>query len=255
MRTNPTSAMIDESKIDESKIDESKIDESKIDESKSDKGRVVVSWTGGKDGCLACYRAISEGFEVSHLLNFREIQRRGSHDISPDLVYAQSEALGIPLIHKDFVSYEQEFKTVVRNLMDSGEKIDGAVFGHIGTHEKLVDRICGDLGLELIMPLWQRNSEQIINALINSGFEVILLSVKADLLGKEWLGRKIDENFIRDLKNHNPSIDPCGENGEFHTFVTDSPLFKNKIKVIESEMVLRGSYWFMEISKFEVEKK
>lgn len=245
MSTNPIST----------KNDNCESDNCKSDNCKSDDGRVVVSWTGGKDGCLACYGAISEGFEVSHLLNFREIQRRGSHDINPDLVYAQAEALGIPLIHKDFTSYEQEFKKVVHDLRDSGEKIDGAVFGHIGTHKNLVDRICGDLGLELIMPLWQRNSEQIINDLIDSEFEVILLSVKADLLGKEWLGRKIDENFIRDLKKHNPSIDPCGENGEFHTFVTDGPLFKNKIKVMESEMVLRGGYWFLEISKFEAEKK
>lgn len=241
MSTNPISTRNDKSK--NNKNENSK--------SMNDKGRVVVSWTGGKDGCLACYGAISEGFEVSYLLNFREIQRSGSHDINPDLLYAQAEALGIPLIQKDFISYEQEFKKVIRDLRDSGEKIDGAVFGHIETHRNLVDRICGELSLELIMPLWHRNSEQIINDLIDSGFEVILLSVKADLLGKEWLGRKIDENFICDLKNHNPSIDPCGENGEFHTFVIDGPLFKNKIKVIESEMVLRGGYWFLEISKFE----
>lgn len=227
----------------------------KNDKGKSYKGRMVVSWTGGKDVCLVCYGAISEGFEVFHLLNFREIQRRGSHDINHDLLYAQTETLGIPLIHKDFISYEQEFKKVVRDLRDGGEKIDGAVFGHIETHKNLVDRICGELGLELIMLLWQRNSEQIINSLIDSGFKVILLSVNADLLGKEWLGRKIDENFICDLKKHNPSIDPCGEKGEFHTFVTDDPRFKNKIKVMESEMVLRGGYWFLEISKFEAEKK
>lgn len=235
--------------------DKSKNDKIKSCKGKSGKGRIVVSWTGGKDGCLACYGAISQGFEVSHLLNFREIQRRGSHDINPDLLYAQAEALGIPLIHKDFISYEQEFKKVISDLRDSGEQIDGAVFGHIETHKNLVDRICGELDLELIMPLWQRNSEQIINGLIDSGFEVILLSVKADLLGNEWLGRKIDENFICDLKKHNPSIDPCGEKGEFHTFVTDGPLFKNKIKVMESEMVLRGGYWFLEISKFKAEKK
>lgn len=250
MSTNPTST-----KNDKIKNARSTNNKSTSNKGKSDKCRVVVSWTGGKDGCLACYVAISEGFEVSHLLNFREIQRRGSHNINPDLVYAQAEALGIPLIHKDFISYEQEFKKVVHDLRDSGEKIDGAVFGHIGTHKNLVDRICGELGLELIMPLWQKNSEQIINDLIDSGFEVILLSVKADLLGKEWLGRKIDKNFISDLKKHNPSIDPCGENGEFHTFVTDSPLFKSKIKVMKSEMVLRGGYWFLEISKFEAEKK
>ncbi|KKG17530.1 Dph6-related ATP pyrophosphatase [Methanosarcina mazei] len=245
----------DPGKKDEDKNDEGKSGKGRKDEGRSDKGRVVVSWTGGKDGCLASYRAVSEGFEVTHLLNFREIQRRGSHDINPDLLYAQAEALGIPLIHKDFISYEQEFKKAVRDLRDSGETIDGAVFGHIETHKNLVDRICGELGLELIMPLWQRSSGQIINDLTGSGFEVILLSVKADLLGKEWLGRKIDENFICDLKKHNPSIDPCGENGEFHTFVTDCPLFKNKIRIMESEMVLRGGYWFLEISKFGTEKK
>ncbi|TAH64837.1 MAG: ATP-binding protein, partial [Methanosarcina mazei] len=136
---------LDEEDVDKEKIDKEKIDKEKIDEKKVDKGRVVVSWTGGKDGCLACYGAILEGFEVTHLLNFREIQRRGSHDINPDLLYAQAEALGIPLIHKDFISYEQEFKKAVRNLRNNGEKIDGAVFGHIETHRKLVDRICGEL--------------------------------------------------------------------------------------------------------------
>lgn len=246
---------IDKGNLDEEDVDEEEVDEKKVDEEKADKGRVVVSWTGGKDGCLACYGAILEGFEVTHLLNFREIQRRGSHDINPALLYAQAEALGIPLIHKDFISYEQEFKKAVRELRDSGEIIDGAVFGHIETHKNLVDRICRELGLELIMPLWQRSSGQIINDLTGLGFEVILLSVKADLLGKEWLGRKIDENFICDLKKHNPSIDPCGENGEFHTFVTNCPLFKNKINVTESEMVLRGGYWFLEISKLEAGKK
>lgn len=246
---------IDKGNLDEEDVDEEEVDEKKVDEEKADKGRVVVSWTGGKDGCLACYGAILEGFEVTHLLNFREIRRRGSHDINPALLYAQAEALGIPLIHKDFISYEQEFKKAVRELRDSGEIIDGAVFGHIETHRKLVDRICGELCLELIMPLWQKNSRQIISSLIDSGFEVILISVKADLLGKEWLGRKVDEKFICDLKKHNPSIDPCGENGEFHTFVTDCPLFKNKIGITESEIVLRGGYWFLEISKLEAGKK
>lgn len=227
----------------------------KNDNNENKKGRVVVSWTGGKDSCLACYEAISEGFEVSHILNFRETQRHGSHDINPDLVYAQAEALGIPLIHKDFISYEQEFKKVIRDLRDDGEKIDGAVFGHIETHKNLVDRICRDMDLDLILPLWKKNSEQIINDLLDSGFEVILLSVKADLLGKEWVGRKINKNFIRDLKKHNPLIDPCGENGEFHTFVINGPLFKNKIKIMESNTALRRGYWFLEISKFEAERK
>lgn len=102
---------------------------------------------------------------------------------------------------------------MVRDLRDNGEINRRSGFQDMETHRKLVDRICGVLGLELIMPLWQKNSEQIINGLIDSGFEVILLGVKADLLGKEWMGRKINENSIFDLKDHNPSIDLCGENG------------------------------------------
>ncbi|AKB51989.1 hypothetical protein MSBRW_2736 [Methanosarcina barkeri str. Wiesmoor] len=97
--SNINESNINESNINESNINESNINESNINESKKYTGHVIVSWTGGKDGCLACYRALSKGFEVSHLLkvshllNFRGIQRRGSHDIIPYLVYAQSEAL------------------------------------------------------------------------------------------------------------------------------------------------------------------
>ncbi|MBN2488799.1 MAG: diphthine--ammonia ligase [Methanosarcinaceae archaeon] len=222
---------------------------------KDEKGKVVVSWTGGKDGCFACYKAISEGFDISYLLNFRQIESMGSHEINPDLLYAQSEAMGIPLIQTDFVSYEQEFKKVIGDLNEKGAEIEGAVFGHIETHKKLVDRICDELDIELLLPLWDHDSEQIITDFIDSGFEAIVASVKADLLGKEWLGRKIDKKFVSDLSSINNSIDPCGENGEFHSFVTDGPLFKNRLRIVDSEKILRNGYWFLDISKYEAEEK
>lgn len=71
----------------------------KVSLSKTKKGRVVVSWTGGKDGCFACYKAISEGSDVSYLLSFRDMKRSGSHEINPELLSAQSEAIGIPIIY------------------------------------------------------------------------------------------------------------------------------------------------------------
>ena len=78
---------------------------------KTNKGKVVVSWTGGKDGCFACYKAISEGnFDVTYLLNFRDMKRSGSHEINHELLSAQSQAIGIPILQIDFVSYEKEFK-------------------------------------------------------------------------------------------------------------------------------------------------
>ena len=80
---------------------------------KKGKGKVVVSWTGGKDGCFACYKAISEGdFDVTHLSNFRDMKRSGSREINPELLSAQSQAIGIPILHIDFVSYEEEFNLV-----------------------------------------------------------------------------------------------------------------------------------------------
>ena len=73
-------------------------------------GSVVVSWTGGKDGCFACHKSILEGFDVSYLLNFRDMKKSGSHEINPELLSLQSEAVGIPVLQTNFISYEEEFK-------------------------------------------------------------------------------------------------------------------------------------------------
>ena len=215
----------------------------------------VVSWTGGKDGCLSCYKVMQEGWRVNYLLSFRNISRIGSHDINPELILAQSEAIGIPLIHREFTSYEQEFKRTILDLRANGEKIDGAVFGHIQTHKKLVDRICTDLNLDLLLPLWQQDSRKILKEITGLGFEVIVISVKDGLMGREWLGRRIDEEFSEDLKDLDQSIDPCGENGEFHTIVTDGPIFKKRIILSGSEAVLREGYWFLNIKEFSIEEK
>jgi uncharacterized protein (TIGR00290 family) len=221
----------------------------------TDKGNAVISWTGGKDGCYACYKAMADGYRVTHLLNFRNMKKMGSHEINPGIIQAQSEAIGIPLIQRDFLSYEQEFKNVVLDLRAQGAQIDGAIFGHIETHNKLVDRICKDLDIDSLLPLWKQKSEKLLREIINSGFEVFVVSIKDGLLGKEWLGRRIDEKFINDLRNLDESIDPCGENGEFHTFVSDGPIFKKKIIISKSERVLREGYWFLNISEFSFLEK
>jgi uncharacterized protein (TIGR00290 family) len=219
------------------------------------KKKVVVSWTGGKDGCLACYKAILEGFDISYILNFRDTKKNGSHNINPELLSAQLQAIGVPNLQIDFLSYEQEFKKTVHNISETGVKIEGAVFGHIKTHKDLVDRICSDLDIQLILPLWNCDSEKIITDFIHAGFNAIIVSAKADLFGKEWVGRKIDEKFVSDLHDFNDSIDSCGEYGEFHTFVIDGPLFKNKLKIVNSKKILKDGYWLLDISKYAIEEK
>ena len=77
-----------------------------------------------------------------------------------------------------------------------------------------------------------------------------MVSVRDGFLGKEWLGRRIDDEFLADLKKANSTVDPCGENGEFHTFVADGPIFKKKIKITRSDPVFKDGYWFLNVTDF-----
>jgi len=215
----------------------------------------VISWTGGKDGCLACLKAMSEGYLITHLLHFTNVKKRGSHDMNPGIIRAQSEAMGIPLIEEDFFSYEDEFKKVIRDLRARGEKIDGAIFGHIATHRDLVERICGEMDLELVMPLWKQDSERLLEEMIVAGLEIMVVSAKGDLMGETWLGRTIDREFISDLGQLDALIDHCGENGEYHTLVTDAPIFQKKIIITSTDRVFQDGYWFLNIHGWTLQEK
>jgi diphthamide synthase (EF-2-diphthine--ammonia ligase) len=127
-----------------------------------DKKNAVVSWTGGKDGCNSCYKAMNDGYRITHLLHFTNLKKTGSHELNPALFLAQSQALGLPLLQRDFHSYEEEFKEAALELQSQGERIDAAVFGHIETHKPLVDRICQDLNIDLILPIWKQDRSQLI---------------------------------------------------------------------------------------------
>ena len=219
----------------------------------------VVSWTGGKDGCLAAYKAMESGVKVRYLLSFWNRNRAGAHEVNPALLAAQADCLGIPLIRTGFLSYEEEFKRAVRAIDGAerakGRRISSAVFGHIRTHSPLVDRICADLAIEGLMPIWNMDSQEIIGELLEAGFEAVVVGVRSDLLGDEWLGRRIDGSFVADLKALDPAIDPCGEDGEFHTFVLDGPIFEERLVIEEGVAISRGGVRFLDVKEFAVEEK
>lgn len=218
--------------------------------------QVVASWSGGKESCLACYKAISDGFAVSCLLNMisDDDRRSRSHGLDSKLIANQSQAIGIPVIQRmtTWDTYEREFKTTICELKRAG--VSGAVFGdiHVQEHKDWVDQICKELDIKPIMPLWGRNTKDIFTEFINVGFKAIVVRVKADLFGEEWLGREIDGCFINDLLKLG-KVDLCGELGEYHTFVVDGPLFKRQIKILESDKVLKNGYWSLDISKWEID--
>jgi uncharacterized protein (TIGR00290 family) len=221
--------------------------------------KVVASWSGGKDSCFATYKAIQEGFNVSQLLIMMSDKSKSNfHMISSELLDAQSQAIGIPIVKQITTPdiYEQDFKKALMQMKAKG--MDGLVTGDIydvALHEAgWLDRICEEVGLKLIKPLWHRDTQQVLNEFINEGFKATVVRVKNELLGMEWLGREVNKEFYNDLLKLG-TVDPCGERGEYHTFVTEGPLFKNKIEILETKKTTLNGYGRLEITRFEVKPK
>jgi len=111
-----------------------------------------------------------------------------------------------------------------------------------------VERVCKDLGVKPILPLWKEKREKIIKDFIEANFKAIVIVTQANLLGKEWLGKKIDEEFIDNLKSLT-NVDLCGEKGEYHTFVYDGPIFEKQVKFAVGKSVFKDEHWFLEVLK------
>lgn len=217
----------------------------------------VCSWSGGKDSCLAYYKVIRQGYKVKCLLNFisKEYKRCCFHGIEAKLLKLQAELMGILLVQKevsaDMQKYEEEFKEAVSEFKTRG--IGKMVFGDIYLldHFNWVERVCKDLDIEPIEPLWNISPSEIIEEFIDLGFKAIVVSCQADKFSRDFVGREVNEDLIRELKSRN--ICPCGENGEFHTLVVDGPIFKRRIEILESESVLKEGfwkYWFLDIKRY-----
>jgi uncharacterized protein (TIGR00290 family) len=216
----------------------------------------IMSWSGGKDSALACHEALRQGYHISHLVNFisRESRRVSFHGVEARLIRLQSEAAGIPLVQKETTwdGYEREFKAVVRELIPGG--VEGMVFGDIYTpaHLEWVERVCADLGIRAVEPLWGRSTQDVIKAFMDGGFEAVVVAAQAALFGEEWLGHPVDAAFIDYLKSKN--IDLCGENGEYHTLVTGGPFFRKKICILESRVLLRDGHRFLDTVRYALEQ-
>ncbi len=220
-----------------------------------------VSWSGGKDCCQACYRAIVSGIKVRYLLNMVTEDGRWSrsHGLSAELLRVQAEAMGIPLVQKQttHTTYETEFKNAL--LAFKREGITAGVFGDIDFNEHLqwIDRVCSAAGITPHLPLWGQDQEEILKDFIHLGFESVIVATKADLLGEEWLGRRIHPDFLADLRHlrNTKDITPCGEAGEYHTYVIDGPLFSKRIEILETSKELKDGHWFLRIAKYESKPK
>jgi len=221
--------------------------------------RVFASWSGGKDCCLALYRAKAAGLDVCYLANMvtADGKRSCSHGISAAVIKRQAEALGIPIAQRRTTgeTYEAEFVKLLKEFKRDG--IWGGVFGDIDfePHREWIEKVCAAASVTPRLLLWQEDQAKLMEEFIGAGFKAVVVAVKADLLGKETLGRVIDRQFLTDIAGLNKGITPCGEAGEFHSMVIDGPLFQKRLEIRESEKVSRGEHHFLEILEVALKAK
>jgi uncharacterized protein (TIGR00290 family) len=222
------------------------------------KVKTFVSWSGGKDAALSYYRVMGD-FHVTHLLNMVAEDGRisRSHGIRTDILRLQAAAMGITIVQprSSWETYEAEFKKTLSGLKSRGVEV--GIFGDIDLeeHREWVKRVSRESGMEAVLPLWgEKKRENLIEELIETGFEAVIVAIKKNVLGPEWLGRRIDYDFVRDISKIK-GVDISGEGGEYHTFVVSGPIFKKRINILKSEKITRERHCFLDILECELTEK
>ena len=209
------------------------------------KQKAFFNWSTGKDSALALYKAMqSNRFDLSGLLTTINdgYGRVSMHGIRKELLYKQVESIGLPLFEvllpevPTMENYENTFQMVLKDRVESGDEV--SIFGDIFLEDlrKYREDKLTEMNLKADFPLWGGNTRELVGELIVLGFKAIVVCVNASVLGEEFLGKVIDCDFIDSLPEN---VDPCGENGEFHTFVFDGPIFKYPITFDLGEKVFR----------------
>ncbi|OIJ14072.1 ATP-binding protein [Anaerobacillus arseniciselenatis] len=217
------------------------------------KEKIVVSWSGGKDSAFALHKLLlSDQYEIDSLLTSvtEGYQRISIHGVRESLLEKQAESLGIPL-RKMYIPQEctnEIYQDIMNDQLQQLKKegIETVMFGDIFLDDVRAYRedMIKQQNMKAIFPLWCQKTEQLIEEFISLGFKTVTTSIDTQKLSHEFLGRVIDESFIRELPEH---IDPCGENGEFHTFSFAGPIFKNTVDITIGEIVEKGRFHFCEL--------
>ncbi|MHB8743113.1 MAG: Dph6-related ATP pyrophosphatase [Sulfuricaulis sp.] len=209
--------------------------------------KVVLSWSGGKDSTMAAYHLIaSQKYEIVSLLTTvtEEFDRISMHGVRRELLERQAESLGIPLykvmIPKDCPNavYEDRMREGLAEFKMQG--ISKVAFGDLFLEDlkQYRDERLAQVGMTGLYPIWMRDTDELVRTFIGLGFKAILACVDTQAIAASFAGREIDHDLLRELPE---SADPCGENGEYHSFVYDGPIFSKPIACKTGEQVMRMS--------------
>ncbi len=222
--------------------------------------RVAVLATGGKDSALSLYHVLEMGHEVSCLVSMIPLSEDSwmFHFPNIHLVDLFAEAVRLPLIKAETQGVKEEEVSDLKRLLENLD-IDAVVSGAIASNyqKDRVDRICQELGLKSIAPLWQKDQLEILKELLRLRFKVIVTGVYAYGFDSRWLGREIDELGLKDLirLNKEYGISLVGEGGEYETFVLDAPFFRSTIRVVEAEKIWKGQSGYYHVINAKLEPK
>jgi uncharacterized protein (TIGR00290 family) len=168
-----------------------------------------------------------------------------SHGLLPESLQIQAQSMGIPLrtAKASWGSYELQFREQAARFKDEG--VAHGVFGDIDLepHREWVTRVCGEAGVKAHLPLWKGNRRELVEEFLKAGFKAIIVVINTSMMPDRFLGRTMDLPLIGELES--AGVDACGENGEFHTFVYDGPLFKQKLEVTPKESISKDNYVFL----------
>lgn len=204
----------------------------------------VFCWSGGKDSAYCLYKVLSENlFDVKYLLTTvnDKFKRISMHGVREVLLDDQASSIGLPLLK---VRVTESTNTEYENLMGTAllkaksEGIDHVIFGDIFLEDlrRYRETNLAKVGMMGVFPLWKMDTRILLNDFINRKFKTVICCTNDGYLGEEWLGREIDRSFMEQL----PAIvDPCGENGEFHTFCFNGPVFRKEINFTLGENVYK----------------
>jgi diphthine-ammonia ligase len=207
------------------------------------------SWSGGKDSCLALYHAIKNGGKPRSL--FTMLSEDGvtsrSHALPQPLIEEQARSLGLQPVFRSasWQQYETEFISALKEFKKAG--IEVGVFGDIDVepHLEWVKRVCGVAGIIPVHPLWQRDRRELLEEFIRLGFKAQIVVVNEKKLDKSFLGKTIEAQTITEMEE--AGIDPSGELGEYHTVVTDGPIFSSEVKIKAAGQEPHEGYWFLRV--------
>lgn len=212
------------------------------------KPRAAVSWSGGKDSCAALERA-SHAYDVVAMLTMfdEDAARSRSHGLRPEVLAAQAQCLGLrhAIGRCTWSTYDAAFSRALEALTADG--ITHVIFGDIlfDEHRRWAERMCEPHGLTAVEPLFGSLTDELFEEWVSSRARAVIVTARAEFFDQSWLGRQLSRDMVPELKRL--GVDLCGERGEYHTLVTDCPLFKTAVRVRYRDRVQRSGCWALDV--------